>query len=619
MTFEYGSQVIAVRNPFRLEGLAYAIRGLIVVPLGVSLMLGVEQRVSAGEQTLGWLWAAGGLILIAYGLHALMIAGFKMFRFYVGRGVPANLAAHSLEEFSEDAHGEYASSTTIAPGSKGDPRYQGQYVPKQLSEMLLGRKNLTFVEPRGWLARLLNSLIYPMIFLPHPMRGVTLKLFMATWYTGMLFALYGLAMFSGTTGLTAVTSTPVQDYLATALLIGLVLVWLRFLPHRGDLRRPRLHSSLLDGGTPKFRWFMKHALLVLLAIALPWMLLQMHAESPLPPVPLSPYPWLGMIAALAAIALAYALLMAWRRAPREVVPTNVSEYREHWQENVHPMDIFRALEMTLANHRYLEIPNRVYRLKRPNLKGQDSENKGDFTGETLQEIQPEPLADQRRDPLVLPGVALGQLLLLVAALWLYRGVSAADAVNGVALLELATGPFLLSIFGAAVATTANIYLGEIRFQSQLLAFQASGTYSESRLATGMSIYDSTRSENRIVRSSITPWLIVSRITSSIIAVSGALNLEQRRYVLGMERSPALCDELIRDMRNYLKDRQIMAGVQSGSDLEAASTIHQMNERAREGRAGLAPPPAHPQLSEEVIRERQEALGDEQARDTPERG
>ncbi len=614
MTFEYGSQVIEVRNPFRLEGLAYALRGLIVVPLGVYLMLGVESHVSAGEPTLGWLWAAGGLVLIGFGLHAFMIAGFKMFRFYVGRGVPANLAAHSESEFSEDAHGEYASSTTIAPGSKGAVLHEGQYLPKQLSEMLLGRKNMTFIEPRGWLARLLSSLIYPMIFLPHPMRGVTLKLFMAAWYTVVLFVLYGLALFSGTTGLTQITNTPVQDYLAVALLISLVLVWLRFRPHRGDLRRPRLHSAMIEGGRQGFWWFTRHALLVLAAVALPWMLLEIHAEEPLAPVAMSPYPWLAMIAVLATVALAYALLMAWRRAPRGVVPTEVSEYREHWQENVHPMDIFRALEMTLANHRYLEIPNRVYRLKRPNLRGQDSQDKGDFTGETLQEIQPEPLADQRRDPLVLPGVVLGQVVLLLAAVWLFRGIAALDAIDAVALAELVTGPILLTIFGAAVATTANIYLGEIRFQSQLLAFQASGTYSESRLATGMSIYDSTRSENRIVRSSITPWLIVSRITSSIIAVSGAMNLQQKRYVLGMERSKALCDELIADMRGYLQERQVMAGVQSGSDLEAASTIHQMNERAREGRVGLASPSDRPQLSEEVIKERQQVLGDDAAQE-----
>jgi hypothetical protein len=162
---------------------------------------------------------------------------------------------------------------------------------------------------------------------------------------------------------------------------------------------------------------------------------------------------------------------------------------------------------------------------------------------------------------------------------------------------------VLWLLGRSIAFTANIYLGEIQFQSQLLAFRASGTYSESRLATGMSIYDSTRSENTFVRSSLTPWLIVSRIRSSIIAVSGAMNLEQPRYVLAMQKNDPLCDELVTDMRSYLRERQVMAGVNSESDLSAASTIHQMNEQTRARTTAL---PAHPPISEEVRQERLEA-------------
>jgi len=129
---------------------------------------------------------------------------------------------------------------------------------------------------------------------------------------------------------------------------------------------------------------------------------------------------------------------------------------------------------------------------------------------------------------------------------------------------------------------------------------ASGTYAESKLATGMSIYDSTRSENVIVRSSLTPWLIVSRVHSSIIAVSGSLNLEQPRYVLEMYKSDALCDELIADIRSYMHERQVMAGVSSAADLDAASTIHQMNERTRATQPRLGEPAP---VSEEVRNER----------------
>ena len=45
------------------------------------------------------------------------------------------------------------------PGARtgGATGYRGIYQPVELANMLLGRKNPTFVEPEGWLPRLLHS------------------------------------------------------------------------------------------------------------------------------------------------------------------------------------------------------------------------------------------------------------------------------------------------------------------------------------------------------------------------------------------------------------------------------------------------------------------------------
>jgi hypothetical protein len=100
------------------------------------------------------------------------------------------------------------------------------------------------------------------------------------------------------------------------------------------------------------------------------------------------------------------------------------------------------------------------------------------------------------------------------------------------------------------------------------------------VATGMSIHDSTRSENLVVRSSLTPWLLVSRVRSSTLTVSGSSNLEQPRLVLAMDENDALSQELVADARAFLRDRQILATVGSTADLQAAANIYQMNERTR---------------------------------------
>ena len=590
MAFEYGSQSIEIRNPFRLEGFIYLLRGLAVAALGIYLILYVGGDAPAGVRDMQF---GVGVLLAAIGLYAVGLGLYKMARFYVGRGVPANLSRAE------------SSAPSITPGSAGAFPHQGIYDPPEvLSEMLVGRKNVTFREPRGWLARMQNGLAFSQIFLPHPMRWITLKLFMATWYSLVVLVLLGLTLlYARTTGWTEVTETPVLSYLGVAALIAILAVWMRFQPtplwRNSDLRSPRTYSSRTSFADRPFKQFLKMAIWLGAPVLLIWQLVEYQQSTGLDPLPLSPFPWLVGVALSIFVAFVYALVMAVRRAPRGTVPTEVSEYRDHWQESVHPMDIFRAIEMTLANHRYMEIPNREYLKEEPNLLGQGSENKGDFKGETLHEIQPAPLTPKPRDMLILPGVLLGQALMLGSSIWLFMAVQAAAAPSLALIDTVLLGPLLLWLLGGTLTYVANIYLGEVHFESQLIAFRASGTYSESRLATGMSIHDSTRSENTFVRSSLTPWLVVSHIHSSIIAVSGAMNLEQPRYVLAMERNDALTEELVADIRRYLRERQVMAGVQSESDLKAASSIHQMNEQTRALRDPTLP---ELPLSEELRRE-----------------
>jgi hypothetical protein len=64
--------------------------------------------------------------------------------------------------------------------------------------------------------------------------------------------------------------------------------------------------------------------------------------------------------------------------------TEVSEYKEHVQVSIHPKDIFRCFELEMANKRYMELPNRIYKVIKPVLELEGSENKGSFHGSTIQ-------------------------------------------------------------------------------------------------------------------------------------------------------------------------------------------------------------------------------------------
>jgi hypothetical protein len=570
MSYEYGSQQVEIPNPFRFEGIVYTARAAVLILLGLYALFRVRALVAAGDRPLAIIDMIGGIVLVGFGVYAAYVGLYKVFRFYVGRGQPADLAS------------TVSSQQSVMPGAPtgGSTGFKSIYSPVMLADMLLGRKNPTFKEPEGWLPRMLHSFVRNLIFLPYALRNDAGSRFVAAAHSIVLLALLGLAWFSGVTNLVPMAGTPVMAWLVAVVAAMLIVIWFREALRKSHTARAMLKFSL---GTL--------VLWVALAIVAPFALVWLNGVQPLPAPPFSPYPWFAAILLVGAASFGFSLFLALRRAPQTPPPTQVSEYREHWQESVHPMDIFRAVEITLAKHRFQEIPNRIYENDVPELMAQGSQNKGEFTGRTVQEVQPQPVADRRNDAVISLGIVAGQALLLGAGIALFALLLGLPSWSLMALAQTLLAAFVLWIAGRLIARTANLYVSEIEFESDLIVFAVTGTFSESRIATGMSVYDSTRSENVIVRSSLTPWMLVSRLHSSTLTVSGSANLEQPRLVLGMRENDVLSRDLIADARAFLRDRQIMATVASDADLEAAANIYQMNERTRANapdRAGQPP-------------------------------
>jgi hypothetical protein len=570
MPYEYGSQQVEIPNPFRFEGLVYTARAAVLILLGLYALFQVRTLVAAGDRPLAVVDMVGGMVLLGFGVFAAYVGLYKVFRFYVGRGQPADLSS------------TVSSQQSVMPGTRtgGSTGFRSIYSPVMLADMLLGRKNPTFVEPEGWLPRMLHSFVRNMIFLPYALRNDAGSRFAAAAHSLVLLALLGLAWFSGVTNLVPMEGTPVMAWLVTVVTAMLIVIWFREALRKSHAARAMLKFSLRT-----------LVIWVALAAIAPFALVWLNGVQPLPAPPFSPYPWFVAALLVGGASFGFSLGLAVRRAPKTPPPTQVSEYREHWQESVHPMDIFRAVEITLAKHRFQEIPNRIYENDVPELMAQGSQNKGEFTGRTVQEIQPQPVADRRSDGVIRLGIIAGQALLLAAGIALFALLLGLQTLTPAALAQTLLAALLLWIAGRLIARTSNLYVSEIEFVSDLIVFAVTGTFSESRVATGMSVYDSTRSENVIVRSSLTPWMLVSRLHSSTLTVSGSANLEQPRLVLGMSDNEALSRDLVADARAFLRDRQIMATVASEADLQAAANIYQMNERTRAHapeRAGQVP-------------------------------
>ncbi|MBY5921790.1 hypothetical protein [Ferrimonas balearica] len=626
MAYEHGSLDLGIRNPFKLEGALRTTRGIIVTLLGLVLLLQVADAVKHDPVT-GWAYAAIGFILLVMGLWTCGSGMMQVLRFFVGRSVPTSLAYNHAKSESDSAARE---------------QHDVAYDADQIEQMMVGRKNLTFAEPLGLVARLLHTLFPRLTFVPYPIRNLAQRLAGALTQTLLALACYALAWFTTSTGLAGQTGPLMLPVFTTLLLLYLVVVWYR----AGRPISRNVARTMESEGSGKLARTL--ALAILAPVGISWLLQQVlnnnssfartvaQLQGPVEEMgrkALEGYSvwqsysteysnglWLGVLVVLALISCGLLVALTYLRSGEAKPITEVAELRDNWQESVHPREIFINIDsMVMANRRHKEVPNRVYRALQPHLQEQ-ADGKGSFFGEMIQETQPVAMAKPLTGPakaLRIASTALGQLLLLAAALVLYMVIEPVTALIDVvgeasqtganldhavlmasylgSAVNLLMGLMLFAAFGRLLANFAHVFWGEIQFESLLVYFKCEGTFTESRVSTGTGVYDSTQSENTVVRSSMTPWVIVTRLVTSTFAGIGSRNLEYARHILEMRSDDAELQGIVGDLRQFLKNRETIASISNEKDLEAASKIYQVNEQTRA--APQAAPTDAPQLSQ----------------------
>ena len=608
MAFNYGSIDLGITNPFRIEGAIRAASGMVPFVLSIILLFSVQGTIAEGKRELGTLIGIAGVILLVWGLSRLGSGLFQTFRFFVGRSVPANLAEN--KEKSQDNADSERQTNNIA------------YDPQQLEQMLQGRQNISLDEPDDWFSRLIHSLFSRLLYLPFAYRNMAQHLARAVTQTLIAITCYVIAWFSGTTGITDVTQTPVMDWFALFLLAYLLFVWRR-------AGRPLVR--VLNEGQVQMPGIGKLAFWITIAILLPAALAGIHEQQvTLPELYFDPGIHLGILALLACIATIFfvALLTGRSRLAHPVV--EVAEYRDNWQESIHPQEIFINIEsIVMANRRYKEVPNRTYRAFEAELSEKGSDNKGNFGGEMIQEVQPVfhqmPISDYFR-AIRIASTATGAVMACAAGIILYAMPSSIEAAMIKPDIQTIISALSMPIFFVMTLTFSRVFQNfshafwaEMQFKSLIVYFQCKGTYTSSKLSTGTSIYDSTRSENVLVRSSITPWVLASRIVSSTFAASGSMNLEHARYILEMHKAEDDLKAIIDDLRDFMQNREAIASINNEKDLAATSRIFQVNQQTR---AQLdAPTGEHPPLDQERIVEAsgENALADKTSDDNEDSG
>ena len=597
MAFDYGSIDLGLKNPFKKEGLIHAIRGLIVSGAGIYLLVVAAANVKSNG-VVGWIFVLFGLALLASGIRATSYGLIAMLRYFVGRNHPTSLATNQSRSESSTAKEEAA---YVAYSRQG------------LIEMLVGRKNATFVEPDGLLARLVHSLFPRLTFMPYPIRNLAQRLFGAWVKTIVAIIAYGFVAFVSLAGFAG----QIGEYLFPAYSFVLALYLLNVWRNTGKGLQRNAEKSIRSLGSGELVKTIASAILLPVVIGVVLQLMLSYTGMSIKQLDriLAYLPnfhatyYLIGVAVGGVVTSTVLTLMLRKRIACADPKVEVSELRENWQESVHPNEIFINLDnLVMANRRYKEVPNRVYQELEPRLEEQ-VEGKGTFFGEMIQEIQPKFKAmdlGKGFNLTRLMSVISGNILFVISAmftLWLaYAAVDTYSFINQVGfdrffhrapaariaafsdyagvVIHLALVIAFIRAFAHIFANAGHLFFAEMQFESHLIYVKVEGTFTESKISTGTGIHDSTRSENTLVRSSITPWVIVSRLVTSTFAATGMRNLEHPRLILEMHKSDDELRGIRDDVISFLKDRESIAAITSERDLANTSQIYNINEQSR---------------------------------------
>ncbi len=607
MAYDFGSKGLGIGNPFKQEGLIRTLGGLAIAGIGLYSVFNVTDIIEQ-DMTKAWVYAAVGLVLLIAGFKRAGSGLFQLFKFFVGRSVPSSLAYNLTKSEKENAALERKENVLA-------------YKSATLESMLMGRKNATFTEPLGWMGRFVHSIFPKLIFLPYPIRNISQEIVSVLTTTVIAFIAFGLTYFVSSSGLAGEAGHIIMPVFSIFILIYLVAAW-RKAANAVSLDRVKQLNSAGAASVAKIITF---SILFPVAIGGGYHFVNQNInpnnsfyQVADKVTVFSAWPSLLTLIGLGLVTAGFVFYLVNIRSQQSTTNTEVSEYRENLQESVHPNEIFINIEnIVLANRRYKEIPNRTYMNFDPVLEEQ-SQGKGSFAGELLIETQPEFSSVEQPASYKttrLASTILAQVLMVIGA-YLFFSVAPqiaagieffqyfADNISRVsraanngtieplqtlmADTSIIVVAFISTLFFWQIVTTigrmlenfSHIFWAELQFNSLLMYMKTEGTFAESKISTGMSMYDSTRSENFIVKSSITPWVVSSRINTSTFATSGARNVEMPRYVMSMSKNDDELTSIVDEIKSFLRARENIAGFSNTADLQHAENILKVNNASR---------------------------------------
>lgn len=552
MSFEYGSSSLGIKNPFKFEGKVLIIAGSLISFVGIYLLFSVSEDLKASAM-LGWKDVSVGVMILLWGFGSIGLGILKVTRFYVGRNAPSSLAKNlnPVEATRENAY----------------------YNSETLESMLVGRKNTTFEEPSNLVQRILYTVMPNLLFTPPPVYKFLIEITVYLIKMISAFFIFSIVYFIANIGLMGEFGMKLNSILSFIFLSALAY-------YLFDLSRTLHNIQILS----KLKMWVGSTILVIFGLIMVNSIGEKGLE--LQPVYFNAWPSMIIYLALTIVISTLALIIIKERGYGQT-KTEVSEYREYIQESIHPKEVMIHLEsIILANRRYKEIPNRLYQKLDGKLQS-ENDVKGHFATKTMIETQPEFIETENTThfgKIRLATTIIAQSFIVISAImiaWLGHVIIAEGIESSLSkILTILFAALALYTSGSVLERLSHMFWSELRFKSLLLWMKLDGTFTESKISTGMAVYDSTRSENTLVRSSITNWLVCSRVTTTTFVESGSDNVEGSRYVYEMEKDEHEAQSIVSELRSFMSTRENIAKM-SQKDSINASEIKSVNQSSKE--------------------------------------
>lgn len=601
MSYEYGSDGLGIKNPFRTEGIFKFVRGILTLGLGLMILLSIPELVQQ-DKILGWVGTGVASVIMILGAIVTGKGALQMLHFFVGRNAPTSLA----KDFA----------------GKGEEN--PKYTASELEQMMLNRINTTFEEPKGIIELTLHTFMPKLTFAPIPIRNIAQNVTSAMVRTVIAVISMIIATFVIYSGLLQVNADFVFNTFGILMIVYLLFIWLI----AGKPISKNETQNIKPITTFSFVRTLVFSVSIPVSIAYVFSLMPpqwragvediMNLSSENLDTYQKPEAFFAgiieaidikmimfMIVALVTCVFVYTMFMTILRTNATNPYTHTSEQREAWQRPINPKEIFINLEqIVMAKRRYKNIPNRNYMSFDPQISSHGKG--GSYNGKFLQETQPI-MEETKISPIYkilrLGGTLSAQILLagIVGAIYvMYQ--SAPEIILGfrsimdntitiqgiyelgstiISVLGWLVVASIVAVFGDLLNNHSHIYWAEMMFKSKLLYLNCEGTYTETTLTVGGGVYDSNKSDNFAYNTSNTSICIASELITSTFAGIGSQNLELPRYVLTMNEASVDMYAILDELKENLDAKKGMVDISDTvAGVQAMQTMHQMNQLTR---------------------------------------